>query len=52
MALKEVICEVMQRGLSHIILESDSKIIVNVVSSTCVGSFEFSMFLILNLCYY
>jgi hypothetical protein len=41
-ALKEAICEVRQRGFSHIIFESDSKIVVDAITTTHVGTFEFS----------
>jgi ribonuclease HI len=41
-ALKEAICEVRQRGFSHIIFESDSKIVVDAITTTHVGTSEFS----------
>jgi hypothetical protein len=43
MTLKEAICEVMQRGLSHGIFESDIKIFVDVVTSGQLGTFEFNI---------
>jgi ribonuclease HI len=43
MALKEAISEVIERGLSHVIFESDSKILVDAISSICVDSFELTI---------
>jgi hypothetical protein len=43
MTFKEAICEVMQRGLSHDIFESDIKFFVDVVTSRQLGTFEFNI---------
>jgi hypothetical protein len=43
MTLKESICEVMHRGLSYVIFESDSKIVVHAISSRQVGTSEVSI---------
>jgi ribonuclease HI len=42
MALKEVIYEVKQRGFSHVMFESDSKSVVDVITSSHFRSSEFS----------
>jgi ribonuclease HI len=43
MALTEAMEEVMHRGLSHVIFESDSKLVVDAISSRQAGISEFSM---------
>jgi ribonuclease HI len=43
MALREAMKEVMHRGLSHVIFESDSKLVVDAISSKQAGISEFSM---------
>ncbi|CAJ2678429.1 unnamed protein product [Trifolium pratense] len=43
MAIKEATEEMIQRGLSHVIFESDSKIVVDAISSRQIGTSEFSM---------
>jgi ribonuclease HI len=43
LALKEAIHEVIQRGLSHVTFENDSKIVVDAIASGSVGTSEFSM---------
>jgi ribonuclease HI len=43
MALKEAMEAVMYRGLSHVIFESDSKLVVDAISSRQAGISEFSM---------
>jgi ribonuclease HI len=42
--LLEAMEEVIQRGLSYVIFESDSKLVVDVISSRQVGVSEFSIF--------
>jgi ribonuclease HI len=42
-AIKEAMSELMQRGLSCVIFESDSKIVVDAISSRHVGISEFSV---------
>ncbi|PNX91013.1 hypothetical protein L195_g047142 [Trifolium pratense] len=43
MALKEAICEVKQRSVSHVVFESDSKVVVDAISSRQLGTSEFSV---------
>jgi ribonuclease HI len=42
MALKEAMCEVKQIGFSHVMFESDSKSVVDAITSSHFGSSEFS----------
>jgi ribonuclease HI len=43
MALKEAMEEMIHRGLSHVIFESDSKVVVDAIASRQVGVSEFSI---------
>ncbi|GAU16129.1 hypothetical protein TSUD_339990 [Trifolium subterraneum] len=43
MALKEALEEMMQKGLSYVIFESDSKVVVDAIHSRQVGLSEFSI---------
>jgi ribonuclease HI len=42
MAIKEALTELIQRGFSHAIIESDSKIVIDAISSRQHGYSEFS----------
>ncbi|GAU44727.1 hypothetical protein TSUD_88120 [Trifolium subterraneum] len=43
MAIKEAMIEMIQKGFSHVIIESDSKTVVDAISSSQVGISEFSL---------
>jgi ribonuclease HI len=43
MAIKEAMEEIIQRGLSHVIFENDSKIVVDAISSRQIEISVFSM---------
>jgi ribonuclease HI len=42
LAIKNAIIEMIQKGFSHVIIESDSQIAIEAISSTHQGSLEFS----------
>jgi ribonuclease HI len=50
LSIKEAMYEVIQRSLSHVNFKSDSKFVVDDISSRCVGYSEFSMLRIFSLC--
>ncbi|GAU14634.1 hypothetical protein TSUD_96980 [Trifolium subterraneum] len=43
MAIKEAMIEMTQKGFSHVIIESDSKTVIDAISSSQVGISEFSL---------